>query len=163
SIAGVKMKKWIGISISVLALLGITVFVLFNFTNVFQASEDESLNNYVSQYESGEYAEIYESLSEETQAEYNAEDVSERYQKLYEDLGVESRSIENLELNEEKSTEYNKIYEGDWSLDTDYGELSRDIELSLLYDEGENNWYLEWTPDMIIPGLGNHVLDFNFI
>lgn len=156
------MKKWIGISISVLALLGITVFVLFNFTNVFQASEDESLNNYVSQYESGEYAEIYESLSEETQAEYNAEDVTERYENLYEDLGVESQSIDDLELNEERSTDLNKIYEGNWTIDSAYGELTKDMEISLLYNEEENDWHVEWTPDMIIPGLGNHVLDFNF-
>lgn len=156
------MKKWIGIITGIVVLAGLTVVVLFNFTNVFQAGEDESLNNYVSQYESGEYAEIYESLSEETQAEYSAEDVTERYENLYEDLGVESREISNLELNEESSTDFHKIYEGDWSLATGYGELNRDIELSLLYDEDENDWHLEWTPDMIIPGLGSHVLDFNF-
>lgn len=156
------MKKWIGIIIGIVVFAGLAFVVLFNFTNIFQASEDESLNDYISNYEAGNYEEIYESLNEETQDQYDPEDVTERYQKLYEDLGVEAQSIENLELNEENSTDYNKIYEGDWTVDSAYGELTRDIEISLLYNEEENDWHVEWTPDMIIPELGSHVLDFNF-
>lgn len=157
------MKKWIGIITGIILIAGLTVVVLFNFTNIFQASEEESLNDYTAQFESGDYEEIYESLNQDTQERYAAEDVTERYQKLYEDLGVESQSIDNLELNEENSTDFNKIYEGDWTIDSAYGELTKDIEISMLYDEDENDWNVEWTPDMIIPGLnGNRTLDFNF-
>ena len=157
------MKKWIGIITGIIVLAGLTVVVLFNFTNIFQASEEESLDEYVSNYEAGSYEEIYESLGEETKEHYDQEDVTERYHKLYEDLGVESQSIDNLELNEENSTDYNKIYEGDWTIDSAYGELTKVMEISLLYNEDENDWHVEWTPDMIIPGLnGNRTLDFNF-
>ena len=157
------MKKWIGIIIGIVVLAGLTVVVLFNFTNVFQAGEEESLNEYVSNFEAGGYEDIYESLGEETHEQYDPEDVTERYQKLYEDLGVESQSIGNLELDETRSTDVNKIYEGDWTIDSAYGELTKDIDISLLYNEAENDWHVEWTPDMIIPGLnGNRTLDFNF-
>ena len=156
------MKKWIGIIIGVIAVLAVTVIVLFNFTNIFQANEDEALNEYVSNFEEGSYEEIYENLSAEHREEYSAEDVTERYEKLYEDLGVEKREINNLELDEENSTDVHKIYDGEWAIDSAYGELSKDIEVSLLYNEEENDWHVEWTPDMIIPELGNHVLDFNF-
>src|SRR5699024_3490329 len=88
------MKKWIGIITGIIVLAGLTVVVLFNFTNIFQASEEESLDEYVSNYEAGSYEEIYESLGEETKEHYDQEDVTERYHKLYEDLGVESQSIE---------------------------------------------------------------------
>ena len=83
------MKKWIGIIIGVIAVLAVTVIVLFNFTNIFQANEDEALNEYVSNFEEGSYEEIYENLSAEHREEYSAEDVTERYEKFYEDLGVE--------------------------------------------------------------------------
>ncbi|WP_052255215.1 penicillin-binding transpeptidase domain-containing protein [Salinicoccus sp. YB14-2] len=156
------MKKWIGIIIGVIAVLAVTVIVLFNFTNIFQANEDEALNEYVSNFEEGSYEEIYENLSAEHREEYSAEDVTERYEKFYEDLGVEKREINNLELDEENSTDVHKIYDGEWAIDSAYGELSKDIEVSLLYNEEENDWHVEWTPDMIIPELGNHVLDFNF-
>ncbi|HIV82502.1 MAG TPA: penicillin-binding transpeptidase domain-containing protein [Candidatus Salinicoccus merdavium] len=156
------MKKWIGIIIGVIAVLAVTVIVLFNFTNIFQANEDEALNEYVSNFEEGSYEEIYENLSAEHREEYSAEDVTERYEKLYEDLGVEKREINNLELDEENSTDVHKIYDGEWAIDSAYGELTKDIEVSLLYNEEENDWHVEWTPDMIIPELGNHVLDFNF-
>ena len=156
------MKKWIGIIIGVIAVLAVTVIVLFNFTNIFQANEDEALNEYVSNFEEGSYEEIYENLSAEHREEYSAEDVTERYEKFYEDLGVEKREINNLELDEENSTDVHKIYDGEWAIDSAYGELTKDIEVSLLYNEEENDWHVEWTPDMIIPELGNHVLDFNF-
>src|SRR5699024_11957400 len=80
-IAGVKMKKWIGIITGIIVLAGLTVVVLFNFTNIFQASEEESLDEYVSNYEAGSYEEIYESLGEETKEHYDQEDVTERYHK----------------------------------------------------------------------------------
>lgn len=156
------MKKWIGIIIGVIAVLAVTVIVLLNFTNIFQANEDEALNEYVSNFEEGSYEEIYENLSAEHREEYSAEDVTERYEKFYEDLGVEKREINNLELDEENSTDVHKIYDGEWAIDSAYGELTKDIEVSLLYNEEENDWHVEWTPDMIIPELGNHVLDFNF-
>ncbi|MCD2137931.1 penicillin-binding transpeptidase domain-containing protein [Salinicoccus halitifaciens] len=157
------MKKWIGIIIGGIVLLAAAAFLLINYTNIFQAGEEAALDDYVSQYEAGNYEEIYESLHIDRQERYGPEEVTERYEKLYEDLGVESRSIDNLELNEEESTEQNKLYEGDWTVETAYGELTRDIVISLLYDEAENAWHVEWTPDMIIPGLnGNRTLDFNF-
>ncbi|CAM4323332.1 penicillin-binding transpeptidase domain-containing protein [Lacicoccus alkaliphilus] len=157
------MKKWIGVIIGVLAILGAAVFLMFNFTDIFQADEEEALAAYVSHYEDGNYEEIYETLSAGTRDRYAPEDVTERYEKLYGDLGVESRSIDGLEPDEERSTDHNKIYEGDWTVDTAYGELTRDMQISLLYDEAENEWDVEWTPDMIIPGLnGNRTLDFNF-
>lgn len=157
------MKKWIGIVIGVLAAGAVLLFVLFNFTDILQANEEEAMEDYVSQYEAGDYEAIYESLNEGTQDKYDPEDVAGRYEKLYEDLGVEARSIGGLQLDEDRSTDFNKIYEGDWTLDTAYGELVRDVEISLLYDESDNDWHVEWTPDMIIPGLnGNRTLDFDF-
>src|SRR5699024_12626430 len=98
----------------------LTICTLFPYTTLFRS-----------------YEEIYESLGEETKEHYDQEDVTERYHKLYEDLGVESQSIDNLELNEENSTDYNKIYEGDWTIDSAYGELTKVMEISLLYNRSE--------------------------
>ena len=157
------MKKWIGIIIGAAVVLAVAAVVLFNFTNVFQASEAASLDDYVSNFEAGNYEEIYENLGAETQDKYDTEDVTNRYIKFYEDLGVETREINNLELDEENSTDVHKIYDGDWMIDSAYGELTKDIEIGLLYNEEENDWQVEWTPDMIIPGLnGNRTLDFSF-
>lgn len=156
------MKKWFGIIIGIVVLAGVIVVVLPNFTNIFQASEDESLNDYISNYEAGDYEKIYENLSTESKEEFSAEDVTSRYEKLYEDLGVETREIDNLELDEENSTDVHKIYNGDWVIDSAYGALSKDMEISLLYNEDENDWHIDWTPDLIIPELGNHALNFNF-
>src|SRR5690625_3199718 len=121
-IAGVEMKKRIGIITGIIALLAAGAFLLLNYTDIFQADAEAALDDYVSHYENGDYEEIYESLHSDRQERYAPEDVIERYEKLYEDLGVESRSIGGLELNEAQSTEENRLYEGDWTLETAYGE-----------------------------------------
>src|SRR5699024_2934831 len=71
----------------------------------------------------------------------------------------EQVTLDNLEESESGSDDNSKKYTGELTMETAYGELKRDYEILLSYDDEAGDWFVEWTPDMIIPGLADNELN----
>ncbi len=153
----VTMKKFLWV-IPIVLILGVGLYFLMT-SGLFQKSEEETLDRFTESYQNEDYEDIYPLLSASAKEEYPEEEVVDRNRSLYESLGVETATLEDIkgvESNEENDQE--KRYTGDLVLDTRYGEMTREYTIDLSYNEEENDWFIEWTPDMIIPGLADNEL-----
>ncbi|MCG1010654.1 penicillin-binding transpeptidase domain-containing protein [Salinicoccus sp. ID82-1] len=152
------MKKFLwSIPVIVIVLAVGTYFLMAS--GLFQKSEEETLNQFTEAFQNGDYADIYPLLNTASKEEYSEAEVVERNQQLFEALGVETASLENLEKVEpETEDDTEQTYTGNLVLDTRYGEIDREYQVDLTYNEEENDWFVEWTPDMIIPGLAGNEL-----
>ncbi len=127
----------------------------------FQKSEAEALNSFTGDVQNQNYDQLYGYLSDDAKSNYAEADVGARYETIYSSLGVENVALENVEEVESSEDGEQKHFQGDLTLDTSYGELNRDYEFTLSYDEETDDWFVEWTPDLIIPGLGNGDVNIN--
>ncbi|GAB3062847.1 penicillin-binding transpeptidase domain-containing protein [Salinicoccus sesuvii] len=152
------MKKLLWSIPVIVILLAVGLYFLMT-SDLFQKSEEETLNAYTEAYQNGEYTDIYPLLDASSKENYSEAEVVERNQQLFDSLGVESASLENMEkVESESEDDMEWSYTGNLILDTRYGELNRDYQVDFTYDEEENDWFVEWTPDMIIPGLDDNEL-----
>lgn len=153
------MMKKIIISgaVAVIVFAAVTYFLVTS--GFFQKSEEETLNNFTEDIQNQNYDELYSYISEDAKSSYAEEDVGARNETVYNSLGVENVTLENVEeletSEESESEEGEKHFSGDLTLDTSYGELNRDYEFTLSYNEEADDWFVEWTPELIIPGLGD--------
>lgn len=125
-----------------------------------KSDETEAVEQFVSTYNDENYEAIYEQLSESDREEYSSEEVVDRYNKIYDDLGVESINLSDLTLDEEASSDETKVYSGDWTLSSTYGELEKPFEITLSEEDGD--WHVDWSSNLIIPGLKGHTVNFDF-
>ncbi|AKG74734.1 penicillin-binding transpeptidase domain-containing protein [Salinicoccus halodurans] len=154
------MKKriaWVGLAVVVIVA---AVFFLIN-SDLLQKSEDETLNGFTEAFQDQNFGGLYGFVSEDAKNTYSEEDVVNRNEQIFNDLGIKNVKLENLQESEEDAGENHKKYTGDLTMDTAYGELKRDYEIQLSYNEGENDWFVEWTPDLILPGLADNQLKIN--
>lgn len=150
-------KRGIILSVTGIVVLGIALFSFWYFT---QSDETEAVSAFTTSLEAGDYAAVYENLSPEAQETYSAEDVTERFEKIYGDLETTAVELSELTLDEAESTDDRKVYQGTFHLTSMYGDLERPYMVTFTETEGE--WHADWSPDLIIPGLADHTIDFNF-
>lgn len=154
------MKKritWIGLAVVVIVA---AVFFLIS-SDLLQKSEDETLNGFTEAFQDQNFGGLYGFVSEDAKNTYSEEDVVNRNEQIFNDLEIKNVKLENLQESEEDAGENHKKYTGDLTMDTAYGELKRDYEIQLSYNEEENDWFVEWTPDLILPGLADNQLKIN--
>ncbi|KKK32883.1 hypothetical protein WN59_12595 [Salinicoccus sediminis] len=152
------MKKkivWIGLAV---VALGAAVLLVLN-SGLLQKSEDETLDSFTAAYEKQNFDGLYGYVSDEAKGSYSEEEVVDRSAQVFDSLGVEQVTLDNLEESESGSDDNSKKYTGELTMDTAYGELKRDYEILLSYDDEAGDWFVEWTPDMIIPGLADNELN----
>lgn len=154
--SGYINKKLWGIISAVLALCLIVFFGWF----FLKSDETEAVERFAASYEDQNYEEIYEHLSESDKSEYSTEEVVDRYEKIYSDLEVDSIELGELTLDEESSSDETKIYRGDWTMYSSYGDLDKELEVALSEEDGE--WHVDWSSDLIIPELSGNTVEFNF-
>lgn len=124
----------------------------------------ESLDTYLEHWKKNEFAEMYKMLDDVTTDTYSTEDFVDRYEKVYKDLDISNVHInyspltdETLEqIQEEKAVTVPLEIE----MDSIAGAIQFTSEIGLLFaehesDEGDPDWLVEWTPDLIFPNLAD--------
>lgn len=156
------MKKglvWIGLAV---VMIGAGIFFLIN-SGLLQKSEDETLNGFTEAFQEQNFSGLYGFVSDDAKNSYSEEDVVNRNEQVFNELGAKDVKLENLQESEEETEDNRKKFTGDLTMDTAYGELKRDYEILLSYNEDKDDWFVEWTPDMIIPGLADNQLKVDSI
>src|SRR5699024_5076681 len=128
-------------------------------SGLLQKSEDETLDGFTAAYEEENFDELYGYVSDESKDSYSEGEVVDRNAQIFDSLGVEQVTLDNLEESEADSGDSAKKYTGEMTMDRAYGELQRDYEILLSYDDEAGDWFVEWTPDMIVPGLAGNELN----
>ncbi len=101
--------------------------------------------------ERAEYARIYSLLDPLSKASVSLAEVSDRYNSVYDAIGVTSIDGEILQR-EEISPTRQRVYMGLNISSSKMADLLQvGITLDMIYVD--NQWYLEWTPSMILSGL----------
>src|SRR5699024_8564339 len=128
-------------------------------SGLLQKSEDETLDGFTAAYEEENFDELYGYVSDESKDSYSEGEVVDRNAQIFDSLGVEQVTLDNLAESEAGSGDSSKKYTGELTMDTAYGELQRDYEILLSYDDEAGDWFVEWTQDMIVPGIVGNVFD----
>ncbi len=154
------MKKrimWIGLAVVVIVA---AIFFVMS-SGLLQKSEDETLDGFTGAFQEKEFGELYSYINEDVKKSYSKEEVVNRNEQVFNELGVKDVKIENLQESEEDTEKNRKKFTGDLTMETAFGELKRDYEILLSYNKEENDWFVEWTPDLILPGLADNQLKVN--
>ncbi|MFC3418786.1 penicillin-binding transpeptidase domain-containing protein [Salinicoccus hispanicus] len=152
------MKKFLWSIPVIVIILAVGLYFLMT-SDLFQKSEEETLNQFTEAYQNGDYADIYPLINASSKENYSEAEVVERNQQLFDSLGVETARLKDLEkIESESEDDTGQTYVGNLVLDTRYGEMNREYQMDFTYNEEENEWFVEWTPDMIIPGLDDNEL-----
>ncbi|WP_187442744.1 penicillin-binding transpeptidase domain-containing protein [Rossellomorea vietnamensis] len=119
---------------------------------------DDRLDAYIELWNDQEYGKMYSGyLSESTKKTYSTENFTERYQKLYEDLEVNNLQVtyqkpeENQKWEDQESAKFPVLIK----MTTLAGDIQYEKEVELIREskDDQENWYLNWTPALILPNL----------
>ncbi len=154
------MKKSVWLVPAVLLAIAVGAYLLIA-SGVFQKSEEETVERFTEAFESGDYEAIYPLLTKEAKDDYEKKEVSGRTTDIYESLKVENVKLKALEA---KDTEKEgvKSHVGTLVLESTYGNLEREFDIPLAYNQDENDWFIDWSPNMIIPGLDDGEVAMEF-
>ncbi|MGM0843571.1 MAG: penicillin-binding transpeptidase domain-containing protein [Bacillota bacterium] len=123
-----------------------------------QSQPNERLEAYIKLWNDEKYDQMYNDyLTVENQKEYPSEDFIDRYQKLYQDLEVNNLQItyEQPEEEQEWKDEVSVKLPVSIKMETLAGEVEYDKEVELIIEtrDDQENWYVNWTPSLILPNL----------
>jgi len=162
----VAPKKYFFLLCTVIVFASITVvgFILRSPTpaGVFGAAEtaepilpDEVLQRYFSYIESGQFKQMYNLLDSMTQEQISQGDFVERNRNIYEGIGARNIMVTINEMNDVPARPGRKIVSYTLQMDTVAGEISHD-GLAIFQLNSDNEYRLQWTSNMIFPGLGEN-------
>lgn len=124
-----------------------------------QATPEERLIEYVDHWQKGDYTQLYNDyLTNETKQTFTTENFIDRQEKLNQDLGIENLKVTYNKPS--KDTKWDSEEPATFTLqiamDTIAGPLVFDKELKLIHEinDEKDNWFVEWDPSFILPGLG---------
>ncbi|GAA3731787.1 PBP2a family beta-lactam-resistant peptidoglycan transpeptidase MecA [Salinicoccus jeotgali] len=154
------MKKSVWLVLAVLLALGVGAYLLVA-SGFFQKSEEETVERFTEAFENGDYEAIYPLLTKEAKDNYEKKEVSGRTADIYGSLKVENVKLKGLEA---KDTEKKgvKSHVGTLVLESTYGNLEREFDIPLVYNQDENDWFIDWSPNMIIPDLDDGEVAMEF-
>ncbi len=126
-------------------------------------SEKESLNvetgegssDVLKLIEKRDFRELYPNFTSASRSQYKLEDIISRQEQIDERIGLQTMHLENVRKLDRASDERISVYEMNVVMQTSYGEMTRPLTLTFLYDELDEHWYLEYSPSLIFPGLTN--------
>ena len=137
---------WITAGVAViLAGGGILVWKLLINT----ATPQETVKNYFSFVEKGQYDKMYAMLSEATKETVSEQEFIERNQNIYE--GIEAKNIKTIVPKYEKSKENPVTVKYSQTMQTSADEISFENEMTLQKENGE--YKIDWDSTLIFPNL----------
>lgn len=120
-------------------------------------SPNDRFNEYVKLWNKNDFDKMYkEYLSTNAKKEYKPEDFQERYPKIYKDLGINNLKVTFKKLKEDDFKKKEKVsVPVQISFDTMAGPVKYEEKMTLVKEEKEkkSNWYMNWNPAFLLPGL----------
>ncbi|MBD7985011.1 penicillin-binding transpeptidase domain-containing protein [Sporosarcina sp. Sa2YVA2] len=146
-------KRW------TFALSFLLIWIVAGCSKEEPATAEDRLQEYVALWEKSDFINMHNNyLTEETTAAFNSEYFIDRQEKLYTDLEIENVKITYEAPPEEKEfvIEEPATFIIHISMNTAAGPLKFDKELRMIHEirEEQENWFAEWDPSFILPGLG---------
>lgn len=115
-----------------------------------QEAEQAAAQRYHQLWAKRDYQGMYDMLDTVTQRSVTLEDFEQAHQKIYDPIGIESITSEMVgEMRKSETRAYEKFkltYTAG-----DYGEVSYDMELPLVKQNGE--WKVQWDYSLVLPGM----------
>ncbi len=115
-------------------------------------SEDDSID-VLALIQDREFRELYPYFTSASRSSYKVDDIIARQEMIDERIGLQTMQFENVRKLDRASDDRITVYEMNVVMQTSYGEMSRPLTLTYLYDEDAGHWYLEYSPALIFPGL----------
>ncbi|WP_367593499.1 penicillin-binding transpeptidase domain-containing protein [Heyndrickxia camelliae] len=120
-------------------------------------SPNERLKEYVQLWNKGNFKKMYINyLSSSSKEEYKTADFVDRYPKVYKDLEVDNLKISYKPLKEDDYKKKDKVnIPVQVSFNTFAGPVKYSTKVLLTKEEKDkkSNWYINWNPALILPGL----------
>lgn len=113
------------------------------------ATPQETVKNYFSFVEKGQYDKMYAMLSEATKETVSEQEFTERNQNIYE--GIEAKNIKTVVPKYEKSKENPVTVKYSQTMQTSADEISFENEMTLQKENGE--YKIDWDSTLIFPNL----------
>ncbi|WP_409295999.1 penicillin-binding transpeptidase domain-containing protein [Peribacillus sp. SCS-26] len=136
--------------------LGFTLLLLLGACSNEPKPEDR-LDKYADLWNKQEWGKMYDYLSKPAKKEISKKEFTERYKKIYEGIGAKDLKVTYNKPKEEKDHGDAKKVSLPISvtMDTTAGEISfgEKMQLNKEEREKESNWYVNWNPGLIVPGL----------
>lgn len=85
---------------------------------------------------------------------YGKEQIVERNAAIHRDLGIQSILYNNLLPLERSESGKQAYYTAEAIYSGKYGELKKNVTLSFIWHPAAGAWQLDWSPSVILPGLG---------
>lgn len=99
------------------------------------------------------FRELYPYFTATSRNRYKLDDIIARQEQIDERIGLQKMNLENVHKLDRASDDRIAIYEMNVVMQTAYGEMSRPLTLTYLYDENDEHWFLEYSASLIFPGL----------
>lgn len=100
-----------------------------------------------------QFRELYPHFTSASRSRYKLDDIIARQELIDDRIGLQSMQFENVRKLDLASDDRITVYEMSVVMQTSYGEMSRPLTLTYLYDDHAEHWYLEYSPALIFPGL----------
>lgn len=145
------VKKWVYI-----ALISIVITTLVACSK--KETPEQRLSSYIDLWKDEKWTAMYaEYVTTSTMKNYGEEQFIARTEKLYEDLGITSVEIEVKEINDKRNSKKEEDVElpVNIKMETIAGtiEFTKDVLLTYEAKEKGGNWFIEWDPSFVLPGL----------
>lgn len=122
-----------------------------------EPTPNERFNEYVKLWEKNNFEKMYSDyLSSHSKKEYKSKDFVDRYPKIYKDLEIKDVKITFKKLKEEDYKKKDKVsVPVKLSFQTMAGAVNYEEKVTLKKEEKDDqaNWYIDWKPNLILPGL----------
>lgn len=122
-----------------------------------EPSPNDRLNDYVKLWDKNNFEKMYKDyLTINSKKEYKSKDFVDRYPKIYKDLDISDLKVTFQKLKEDDYKEKEKVsVPVNISFNTMAGEVKYKEKVTLKKEEKDDksNWYIDWKPNLILPGL----------
>ncbi|GIN85836.1 penicillin-binding protein 3 [Heyndrickxia sporothermodurans] len=122
-----------------------------------EPSPNDRMDDYVKLWDKKNFEKMYNDyLSMGAKKDFESEEFVDRYPKVYKDLEISNVKVSFKKLKEE---DYKKKEKVSIPVHISFNTMAGEVEFGkkvLLKKEEKNdkvNWYIDWTPDLILPGL----------
>jgi penicillin-binding protein len=116
-----------------------------------QPTAQDRLNDYVKAWQKQDYAKMYSYLSEQAKKSISKDDFVTRYQTVYEGISADKLTASVKQPSKESPGSVPLKA----TLDTAAGPVTfhQKVQLRQQKDSKETNWYIDWQPSLILPGM----------
>lgn len=122
-----------------------------------EPSPNDRLDEYVKLWNKNNFGEMYKDyLTSGAKKEYTSKDFVDRYPKVYKDLEISDLQVSYKKLAEDDFKKKDKVsVPVQISFKTMAGDVKYKENVTLKKEEknDKSNWYIDWKPDLLLPGL----------